>query len=140
MVILVAHKILGSTVICWEILIFKVLKNKQLEPTASVRLFSELVYQMNPPLVILQSTQLELPILQSTEAEGKRKAFLPFEYHCCVSCTATKLVYGTNIRAQGEREYLCSGCKKATLGLREGHRWLLKVRRGLGFCTNRETS
>ena len=59
MVILVAHKILGSTVICWEILIFKVLKNKQLEPTASVRLFSELVYQMNPPLVILQSTQLE---------------------------------------------------------------------------------
>ena len=57
-------------------MIFKVLKNKQLEPTVSVKLFSKLVYRMNPPPVILQSTQLELPILQSTEAEGKRKAFL----------------------------------------------------------------
>ena len=69
MVILVAHKILGSTVICWEILIFKVLKNKQLEPSVSVRLYSELVYQMNPPPVILQSTRLVLPILQSTQLE-----------------------------------------------------------------------
>ena len=118
MVILVAHKILGSTVICWEILIFKVLKNKQLEPTASVRLFSELVYQMNPPPVILQSTRLVLPILQSTEAEGKRKAFLALHDHCCVSCNATKLVDGTNIRAGGEGRIL--SCEKATLGLKGG--------------------
>ena len=116
MVILVAHKILGSTVICWEILIFKVLKNKQLEPTASVRLFSELVYQMNPPPVILQSTQLVLPILQSTEAEGKRKAFLPFQYHCCVSCTATKLVDGTNIRVGGEGKILVLVTKRQHWG------------------------
>ena len=69
MIILVAHKILGSSVICWEKVIFKVLKNKQLEPSVSVRLYSELVYQMNPPPVILQSTQLVLPILQSTQLE-----------------------------------------------------------------------
>ena len=93
-------------------MIFKVLKNKQLEPTVSVKLFSKLVYQMNPPPVILQSTRLELPILQSTEAEGKRKAFLALQYHCCVSCTATKLVDGTNIRAGGEGSILVLVAKR----------------------------
>ena len=75
-------------------MIFKVLKNKQLEPTVSVKLFSKLVYQMNPPPVILQSTQLELPILQSTEAEGKRKAFLTL--HSTTTTTAVSAALRRN--------------------------------------------